>query len=115
MMMNFPVLAIYLLVSAGPAADADTSHGDRLLADYFRRETEKLNRRTRAVLDSHERWLENRALYRRQLFEMLGLDPLPAKSDLRATVTGKHPAPRSPARRCPPGWPPAPPASSGRR
>jgi hypothetical protein len=42
-----------------------------------------------AKINSLEKWESKRGEYRRQLLEMLGLDPLPEKTPLEATVTGK--------------------------
>jgi dienelactone hydrolase len=63
--------------------------GDRMFADYFRAETETLARRSLSDLTSLDEWKRRKPELRRQLFEMLGLDPLPPKTDLRATITGK--------------------------
>ncbi|HEX6987128.1 MAG TPA: CocE/NonD family hydrolase, partial [Planctomycetaceae bacterium] len=73
--------------AAGPpgAGSAETPHGpagDRMLADYFRAETAKLRD---AALDGE--WKDKAAL-RRQLAEMLGLDPMPERTPLNAVVTG---------------------------
>jgi dienelactone hydrolase len=62
---------------------------DDRLKNYFRDETELLKARAAAALTNVAEWKANRATYRKQLFEMLGLDPLPARSDLKAKVTGK--------------------------
>lgn len=67
----------------------DTSRGDRMIAEYFRQETEKLENNCLADIKSLEDWKSKRETYRKQLLEMLGLDPLPQRTDLKATVTGK--------------------------
>ena len=41
-----------------------------------------------AEIKTADDWKAHRDEYRRQLFEMLGLDPLPARTDLKAQVTG---------------------------
>ena len=66
----------------------DTSRGDAMIADYFRRETQKLADACLADIQTAEDWNAKKDEYRRQLREMLGLDPLPEKTDLKATVTG---------------------------
>jgi dienelactone hydrolase len=75
------------------AESVDTSRGDRMLAAYFRNETRKLAGACLADVKSWDDWLSRRELYRRQLREMLGLDPLPERAPLNAVVTGKveHP------------------------
>ena len=66
-----------------------TSHADAMLADYFRDETAKLRDRCLTDVKSLEDWQAKRKVYREQLFEMLGLDPLPEKTDLKPVITGK--------------------------
>jgi dienelactone hydrolase len=72
---------------------ADARAGDRMLAGYFRLETQALAERCLADVRSLDDWRTQQPRLRQQLFEMLGLDPLPPKSELRATVTGRldHP------------------------
>jgi dienelactone hydrolase len=64
-----------------------------MIASYFAAETAKLRDACLADVESLEDWEAKRDAYRRQLLEMLGLDPLPEKTPLEATVTGKveHP------------------------
>jgi dienelactone hydrolase len=66
-----------------------TSHADAMLADYFRSETANLRDRCLTDVKSLEDWQAKRKVYREQLFEMLGLDPLPEKTDLKPVITGK--------------------------
>jgi dienelactone hydrolase len=75
------------------AEAADTGRGDQMLAAYFRSETRKLASACLADIKSWDDWLSRRELYRQQLREMLGLDPLPERTPLQAAVTGKveHP------------------------
>lgn len=67
----------------------DTSSGDRLVAEYFRLETERLAAKTLADVQTLTDWEAKRPELRRQLFEMLGLDPSPPKTDLQPVITGK--------------------------
>jgi dienelactone hydrolase len=62
---------------------------DQNLAAYFRSETTALSRRCLADIHSLDDWQAHRAEYRRQLQEMLGLWPMPERTDLRPVVTGK--------------------------
>ncbi|MBL9155279.1 MAG: acetylxylan esterase [Verrucomicrobiales bacterium] len=78
-------------VSAAGFADlpgAPTA-GDRMLAEYFETETRRLATRSLANIESKEDWEKARDGYRRQLFEMLGLQPLPERTPLEAQITGK--------------------------
>ncbi len=69
--------------------EADTpSEADRRLADYFRTETARLEADCLRDAETLDEWQAKRPIYRRQLLEMLGLDPLPEKTPLKATTTG---------------------------
>jgi hypothetical protein len=67
----------------------DTSRGDKMLGEYFAAETKKLQDDCLAEIRSLADWKAKRGEYRRQLQEMLGLDPLPEKTDLKPVVTGR--------------------------
>lgn len=87
-------ISVCLAVSAGlTIADEprpiDTSRGDKMIAEYFRVETDRLRNACLAEIESAEDWQQNKQRYRSELLEMLGLDPLPEKTDLQAVVTGK--------------------------
>jgi len=66
-----------------------TSRADAMLAEYFQAETAKLSDRCLTDIKSLDDWQAKRKLYREQLFEMLGLKPLPEKTDLKPVITGK--------------------------
>lgn len=70
------------------AAEPDTSRGDRMLADYFRKQTFKLRDACLADFSELKDWQERRKQLHAELLDMLGLDPLPAKTDLKPVVTG---------------------------
>jgi dienelactone hydrolase len=77
-------------VHAGPAAtQPGTTRGERMIADYFRGETAQISRKCLAGIKTREDWDANKGEYRRQLFEMLGLWPMPARTDLHPTITGR--------------------------
>ncbi|MEM1067385.1 MAG: acetylxylan esterase [Planctomycetota bacterium] len=71
---------------------SNTARGDALVTDYFRRQTRQLSEATFAEIQTLEDWTEKRELYRQQLLDMLGLDPLPSRTPLNAETTGtvKH-------------------------
>ncbi len=76
----------------GKAEHFSTATGDTLVAEYFRWETQRLAARTEALLSEVKtvaEWEAQKPELRRQLFEMLGLDPLPTKTDLQPVVTAK--------------------------
>ncbi len=83
-----------LLLGIRPAIPANyplpiKTPGDRMLAETFRAETEKLSARCLADIRSLDDWKSRRDEYRRELIDMLGLNPPPPRGDLRVTVTGK--------------------------
>lgn len=86
-------LSMLLAGSFSVAADfrsipTEPKPGDAMLEDYFERETRRITQRTASMLGEVKDWPRLKADLRRQLFEMLGLQPLPARSDLKARVTG---------------------------
>jgi hypothetical protein len=66
-----------------------TSRGDQMLSEYFRTQTAKLSEQCLADIKTLDDWETKRIVYRKQLFEMLGLKPLPKKTDLKPVITGK--------------------------
>ena len=69
------------------AESPDTSRhsADQMLSRYFDAETTRIEAETANRLKN---WKANRDKYRQQLLEMLGLHPLPKRTDLKPTVTG---------------------------
>jgi len=73
----------------GAAATNPPTPGDRQLAEYFRAETLRLQNACLQEVQSLTDWNARKDTYRQQLFEMLGLAPLPPKTDLKPVVTGR--------------------------
>jgi dienelactone hydrolase len=71
-----------------PAA-MDTTRGDKMIAAYFREETARLAGACLRDIKTLEDWNSRKEEYRRQLREMLGLDPWPERTPLSPVVTGK--------------------------
>jgi len=82
------VVSTGLTVANEPQA-IDTSRGDKMIGAYFRVETERLRDACLAEIQTAEDWQQDKQGYRGELLEMLGLDPLPEKTDLKPVVTGK--------------------------
>src|SRR5688572_13768039 len=80
--------AFYLLLLLSTSVFAADSP-DARRTNYFKAETDVIAARGAAALENTADWKRNRDTYRKQLFEMLSLEPLPARGDLKATVTGK--------------------------
>ena len=71
------------------SADDSASRNDQRLADYFRVQTGEIGRHCLAEVRSLEDWQARRGEYRRQLEEMLGLWPMPERTELKPVITGK--------------------------
>src|SRR5262249_11559141 len=89
-MKRFLLSAAVLPLAAFRAPAAEKSaHPDQALADYFRVEVLNLSSNCLANVKSIDDWKSHRDEYRRQLQEMLGLWPMPERTDLKPVVTGK--------------------------
>lgn len=91
------VLPVAAGLLCGPAVSAEprpewaklgTGPGDRMIAAYFAAQTARLRDACLADVTTLDEWKAKRETYHKQLLEMLGLDPLPERTDLEATVTG---------------------------
>lgn len=78
-----------ILVPATWSAEPYSWEVEPELAAYFEAETAKLRDACLADVHSLKDWEAKRGEYREQLLEMLGLGPLPERTDLKATVTGR--------------------------
>ena len=79
--------ALACLISLGQAAELKTP-GDRMFAKYFESETKRLAKADLAEIKTLDDWNTKKTEYRRQLHEMLGLDPLPERTPLQTKITG---------------------------
>ncbi len=86
-----PAIGVWLAFATlwASAAEPESRPGDRLVAEYFRQETRKLADACLADIKTIDDWTSGRDTYRKQLLEMLGLDPLPEQTDLKPVVTGR--------------------------
>ena len=66
----------------------DTRRGDAMIGAYFAAQTAKLEGAVTNDIKSKEDWLGRKDELRRQLYEMLGLDPMPERTPLNPVVTG---------------------------
>ena len=87
-----PALFVRAL-SAASAPPSVPGPADLMFAEYFRAETARLAEASLADIRTLEDWKIRQAAYREQLLEMLGLSPLPERTDLKPVVTGRveHP------------------------
>ncbi len=63
--------------------------GDRMFAAYFQAEARQRQASCLTDVRTLEDWRARQARLRRQLAEMLGLEPEPPRTDLHATITGR--------------------------
>lgn len=82
-------VAVAFFAAAAVADEPTQKPGDEQLSAYFRAETAKLRDSCLVEIKTLDDWNAKKSEYRRQLFEMLGLDPLPERTDLKATITGR--------------------------
>ena len=83
-------LATLLLASSRADRAAGQTPADKRLSSYFTDQTTKLREDCLASVDSLQQWEALRTEYRRQLLEMLGLDPLPPRTDLKPVIVGSE-------------------------
>ncbi len=82
--------SMHVFVAAATAAAASSSRpGDEILRRQFQAETDRLAAGGLSEVRTLEDWEARRGEWRRQLAEMLGLWPMPARTELKAAVTGR--------------------------
>src|SRR5678815_989325 len=87
--MRFSLLFIASAMAAVAAPPEPEPAANRLLRDYFAREVTAIESQPLPAPKSVEEWEKTRASMRKQLAEMLGLDPFPERTPLNATKTGE--------------------------
>ena len=78
-----------LLSAAAPPPVSPTAHGDLMRDDYFRLQAKQIGAAALADIRSRADWERARPELHRQFLDMLGLWPLPKRTELHATITGK--------------------------
>ncbi len=76
------------LAAQDKSSPVDTSRGDALLAEYFRTQAQQIASSTFADIHTLADWEARKGELRRQLAEMLGLDPMPERTPLHPVITG---------------------------
>ena len=74
-------LALCFSAVAEPLQDVQLQH-------YFEGKVREISSNAASKVTTREQWDVLKPQLRTQLFEMLGLSPLPEKTDLHATITG---------------------------
>lgn len=84
----FAVVAL-LLVSTPPLLAQDLTRGERMIEGYFQKQVKQISESCLADIKTRADWEKQRPELRRQFFEMVGLWPMPARTDLKPVITGK--------------------------
>lgn len=85
--LSFRLWVVFLVAMLLGAEDI--GRGERLLQAYWKGQIEEIGSRGLNQIRSREEWEKQRPELRRQLLDMLGLWPLPARTDLKSMVTGQ--------------------------
>jgi dienelactone hydrolase len=85
----FRSLAVFSLVHAFRCGLLAAEPTQIALDRYFEQQVSALEGQLEREIQTKEDWLSKKDEYRRQLREMLGIDPLPPRTDLKATKTGE--------------------------
>jgi dienelactone hydrolase len=84
-----PLLLVLLAALPARAADKpDTKAGDEMIDKYLAAKAKELSGRFLDGAQTRGEWEKKLPRLRREYLDMLGLDPLPEKTPLHATVTG---------------------------
>lgn len=81
----------HLLAADRPAATPapELARGQKMLEAYLKRQTQRISDACLADIKTREDWEKKRPELRRQFFDMMGLWPLPHRTDLKPVITGK--------------------------
>jgi dienelactone hydrolase len=82
------VIPLFLLSALPAQPPADTAKADAAIHAYLVAETKRLSERFMDGAKSKAEWEGKRPRLKREFLDMMGLWPLPEKTDLKATVTG---------------------------
>ena len=94
MRMLLPLLYIASASAQEPKKAEHPLPGEAMIQAYFQRQAKEIGDATLKDFKTKEEWEKAKPELRRQLLEMLGLWPMPARSDLNAKVTGKIERPK---------------------
>ncbi len=84
----FPLLALLPLPARAAEPTPDLSAGRTMIDSYFRVQAKQIADGCLTDLTTKAEWENRRVSLRQQFFEMMGLWPLPARTDLKPMVTG---------------------------
>ena len=81
--------SVFLFIQHNAHAALFKTRGDKMFAAYFKAEADRLAADSLKEVKTLADWKVHKDRYRREMHEMLGLDPVPPRTPLMATVTGK--------------------------
>ncbi len=90
----FSGLLLPLASAQEPKKAAPPLPGEKMIQAYFQRQAKEISDTTLKDFKTKEEWEKAKPELRRQLMEMLGLWPMPARTELNAKVTGKIERPK---------------------
>src|SRR5687768_9549687 len=82
-------MAVAVLFQCAAAAQESATQRHAAATNHLKRIVSDMSERCLTDVRSLQDWQKQRPELRRQLLEMLGLDPLPARTPLKAQVTGR--------------------------
>jgi dienelactone hydrolase len=90
MLWAIPLIALGCLpLAAADKQENPASEQEQALSAYFEQQVSTIEGQLEREVQTKEDWLAKKDEYRRQLAEMLGLDPMPPRTDLKAVKTGE--------------------------
>jgi dienelactone hydrolase len=82
------IILMLLPVTSSTSAANPPSAANRILNNYFKSQTEQISSACLNNIETLADWQARRPELRREAAEMLGLDPLPEKNELKPVITG---------------------------
>ncbi len=87
-MRHLSLLAVTMFACHSSAAEPLVGEGEAMIQAYFQRQAKEIAAGEFRDIKTRADWEKARPELRRQLLDMLGLWPMPARTDLKATITG---------------------------
>lgn len=84
----FTAVALFFALAADPPKTPPTPPGEAMIEKYFRAKVKEIADDPLKGISTKAEWEKRRPELRRQLLAMMGLDPLPERTKLNATITG---------------------------
>jgi len=92
--MRYSPAVFSFLILSTPVLAAEPAPGEAMIENYFRKQAAEIGDSCLKEYRTKAEWENARPELRRQLFDMLGLWPMPAKTDLKPVIHGKVETPK---------------------